>query len=926
MEPAEANTAPSYRVLKTAGKMTRYGWSLAQDQSTDRVVVLEVSDRDAFQNLDARDPLKRLMTAPGLSAEVIDRRADERRVFVVSAQPKGEGLSSALSGLTPEQRLDAAARLVETVGRTHGLEVTLGALHPSFYYWNGETVVFAAPGLAALCTAGGVNGAELAGVLEEYAAPELAVSGPSVATDLFALGRFLKALAPAWSEGRWALAAGLTSPDTEPRALAFAALSRQLRGSRGRMVALAAVTAAFFAACVVSLALVLGGTAEPAPPEERATAGDAMTEAQSDVVADVPVEKSMSNVALSDRSFDLAGAMGLTVPDEVPDREERSQSPASVLGEPVEEAGGPQRASEPDLRDATIVEKVDDRRDDVDPEPLPAATKKRKSESTPARVLSQNRSLAIDDLLVEKDAAPRPEAAAPKEPEPAGPLEEPGDFEKHLAPLPRTPQAELIVTPPAELTPADRKHVERLFQEAAKPVPARAASTQYETFEERARRTALLEVAAYRHASVTRGLGILVRNPSADVRRAAAEALGKQDTVEAVGLLVDLVVDADDSVTQFARKALAALRDAAAVQVLFETVLPRASSALVRAEAASALGLIGDPRSLPALCRSLKDPDGGVRGAAAEALGRLRGAGAVEDLLVLLGDSDSRAKAGASLALGALRVEPAREKLETLLRDSAPVVRRAACRALVALRNPASVPALVRLLDREPGALKDDCVRGLILLTGVNLDDRVKGWVEWWQKNKDTFRVPPLTKALKVLEEAHNAAAYYGIRTYSRRIVFLIDISGSMAGSPLAQAKEKLIETVSGFTPQHHFNVIAFETELRPWRRTIWPCTPENRGGATKFVNNLQSTGTTNIFGALKMALEDPNADTIFLLSDGAPSAGAITDTHAIQAAVRKLNKDRQAVIHCIALGGADETFMNGLASENGGQFVKVER
>jgi hypothetical protein len=45
-----------------------------------------------------------------------------------------------------------------------------------------------------------------------------------------------------------------------------------------------------------------------------------------------------------------------------------------------------------------------------------------------------------------------------------------------------------------------------------------------------------------------------------------------------------------------------------------------------------------------------------------------------------------------------------------------------------------------------------------------------------------------------------------------------------------------------------------------------------------------------------------------------------------IRTAVLKMNKDRQVTIQCIALGGADEDFMYDLASDNNGQFVKVER
>jgi hypothetical protein len=90
-------------------------------------------------------------------------------------------------------------------------------------------------------------------------------------------------------------------------------------------------------------------------------------------------------------------------------------------------------------------------------------------------------------------------------------------------------------------------------------------------------------------------------------------------------------------------------------------------------------------------------------------------------------------------------------------------------------------------------------------------------------------------------------------------------------------------------------------------------------------VKGLDTSTGTNVFDSLEFALKDRRADTIYLLSDGEPSAGRITDIEGISKEIKAQNRVRGVTIHCIAFG-ADSELLKRLAKENGGEFRFVDQ
>ena len=94
-------------------------------------------------------------------------------------------------------------------------------------------------------------------------------------------------------------------------------------------------------------------------------------------------------------------------------------------------------------------------------------------------------------------------------------------------------------------------------------------------------------------------------------------------------------------------------------------------------------------------------------------------------------------------------------------------------------------------------------------------------------------------------------------------------------------------------------------------------------GGCSGFQYKFDMVGSTNIFDTLERAFADQDVDTIYLLTDGDPSAGRIKDVEGIAEEVRRWNRTRQIVIHCIGIG-TDSPLLKRLAAENGGSYKFV--
>jgi hypothetical protein len=184
--------------------------------------------------------------------------------------------------------------------------------------------------------------------------------------------------------------------------------------------------------------------------------------------------------------------------------------------------------------------------------------------------------------------------------------------------------------------------------------------------------------------------------------------------------------------------------------------------------------------------------------------------------------------------------------------------------------------------------------------------DDANAWKAAWQAKKaGTESAPGSTIA--------DMTQFYGLKTRSTRLVFVLDKTGSMSdpGSeperppyklppeasggdkePAADkaareecskivkrwaakaartridvAKKELINTIFVLHPKVHFNVIWFEATPTPWKQELVPATWANKQEALQATEKVVASGGTNIWDALELGFK--------MIETAQPKAGA---------------------------------------------------
>ena len=111
-----------------------------------------------------------------------------------------------------------------------------------------------------------------------------------------------------------------------------------------------------------------------------------------------------------------------------------------------------------------------------------------------------------------------------------------------------------------------------------------------------------------------------------------------------------------------------------------------------------------------------------------------------------------------------------------------------------------------------------------------------------------------------------------------RDITLVLDVSGSMAGAKMNQARaagRQLLETLE---PQDRFRLIDFSTDVHTFRDDYVRATPENLQAARRYLDGLEASGSTNIEGALREAMrgrvESGRLPLVLFITDGEPTIG----------------------------------------------------
>ncbi len=374
-----------------------------------------------------------------------------------------------------------------------------------------------------------------------------------------------------------------------------------------------------------------------------------------------------------------------------------------------------------------------------------------------------------------------------------------------------------------------------------------------------------------------------------------------------------------------------------------------------QAAALRALGWLDEQAFRPALEQGLLLPEPFLRLAAADGLRAMKSTASIEALATALGsEKDDAAIIGITLAMQDI-AEAGHKSIDAVLMNRSieaitGALGRSSWRADVTLvsflesfRAAEAVPALIDLLDhfvkkpdlitsgKSSGVLRMRVYEALVSLSGAFFPrDRTDQWREWWQSNKDSFQIATL-KNQKSKGPGTVAEGFFGIPVKGARVVFIIDISGSMiqpysAGRTVAGgrrpsggttrldiAKRELLKAIDALPTASKFNIVLFSERIKTWNSKLVSASGTNKRRSATFIKKLRAEGNTNLWGAMQEGLKikslvygdryDSNVDEVFILSDGAPTVGNIINTKEVLDSISETNRFSGVRINTVFIG-----------------------
>ncbi len=159
-----------------------------------------------------------------------------------------------------------------------------------------------------------------------------------------------------------------------------------------------------------------------------------------------------------------------------------------------------------------------------------------------------------------------------------------------------------------------------------------------------------------------------------------------------------------------------------------------------------------------------------------------------------------------------------------------------------------------------------------------------------------------------------------------RDLTLVVDVSGSMSGEKIEQARAALLAALQSLGAGDRFRLIAFSNGVRSFREGFTPATPDVLAEARSFVNGLAANGGTNLAGAVEAALrgrpDGERMQVVMLLTDGLPSIGEQAPDRIAADAAGRIGRTR---IFTVGVGHDVNTYLlDRLAVEGRGSATYV--
>jgi hypothetical protein len=331
-----------------------------------------------------------------------------------------------------------------------------------------------------------------------------------------------------------------------------------------------------------------------------------------------------------------------------------------------------------------------------------------------------------------------------------------------------------------------------------------------------------------------------------------------------------------------------------------------------------------------ALYGSDKDP--GVRAAAAMATGALVLENEPEFVGVLTNDRAPECRAARMLLARRLEGEGGLRYGPSGARDEDRGVRTAAAELLAGIGSRDAALQLTGMLERETSLrLRWRIVELLQAMSGQKYRLDPRPWRDWAEALPDDWGGGAPGDARP--DHGEVSAAFAGLPILSERVVFLIDLSGSVwreradGRTRKALIDVELRKALEALGEDDHFNVIPYTSKPIPWKKELTPAKASNVAKALDWFEGRKDSGTGNFWDAAMLALEDPEVDSILVLTDGAPTGGQRWNLTLIKDLFVEHNRFRRVTLDAILAecpGFLTDTWVE-MCAESGGRVIEIE-
>ncbi|HUT93687.1 MAG TPA: VIT domain-containing protein [Thermoguttaceae bacterium] len=160
-----------------------------------------------------------------------------------------------------------------------------------------------------------------------------------------------------------------------------------------------------------------------------------------------------------------------------------------------------------------------------------------------------------------------------------------------------------------------------------------------------------------------------------------------------------------------------------------------------------------------------------------------------------------------------------------------------------------------------------------------------------------------------------------------KTVVFVVDRSGSMSGTKIEQARGAAKFVLQNLREGDLFNIVAYDSEVESFRPELQRFNDDTRKAALGFIEGVYAGGSTNIDGALRVALkqlqDSSRPSYVLFLTDGLPTAGVTNEMQIVENA-REAN-DVRARVFTFGVGyDVNSRLLDKLVRTNHGQSEYV--